>query len=339
MANKYPGYCTDCGREVRAGHGDLVKRGGKWVVSCGNKSKAAVTPKADKPKVVAPEGMRLTDQHISSSNAALNVTFSVNGLGRVSSFEPFQYGTAIKYTRWTGVLREGKPEEALAHDAVCTANEALHADLQGQGQIAYDSEHEFSFPLSAAEQQALSGLVESTKSAMLAAILDGSAEVRVGEVGCDFPHDQILGIKVAGQALEYALIQNVLRPLGLKVDGAKECKDLASAIRERQEAQVVRARKIAEHKERRAQGYHVVLMRRCWECGRTQILGELDDEMREVRMSPEVYAACVREQEHAHARSLATVPEGTILSSVGFDPAPESKFDFRIVESDWYCGC
>jgi hypothetical protein len=339
MANKYPGYCTDCGREVRAGHGDLVKRGGKWVVSCGG-SKAAVAPKVEKPKVVAPEGMRLTDLHISSSNAALNVSFRLNGLGRASSFAPFQYGTAIKYTRWTGVLREGRPDEAAAHDAICEANEALHADLQAQGQIAYDSEqHEFSFPLSATEQAALSGLIESAKSGMVSAILDGTAEVRVGEVGCDFPHDQILGIKVAGESLEYALIQNVLGSLNLKVDGGKECKDLAAAIRERQQAQIERARKVAEHKERRAQGYHVVLMRRCWECGRTQILGELDDEMREVRMSAEVYAECVRDQKQAHARSLATVPEGTILSSVGFDPAPESKFDFRVVESDWYCGC
>jgi hypothetical protein len=353
MANRYPGYCTDCGREVRAGHGELIKRDGKYLVSCGKGKPAAAPKPVEKPKAVAPEGMRLTGMRLSSSNPALTVAFGVNGIGNAYTSGYSQHGTAIKYTRWSNEpmkytsrpedagksIREIDPAGAAAHDAACDGNEALYAALQAQGQIAYDSRHEYSFPLSADEHKAIAAMIADAKAAMLSAILDGSAEVRVGEVGCDYPHDQILEIKVGGEKQEYALIQTLLGEFSLKVDGSEECKDLAAAIRHQQEKQAERARKLQEHRERRANGYHVVVIRQCWECGRTQILGELDDNMHEVRMPADVYAECVREQKAAHARSLATVPEGTLLSSVGFEPEPESKFQFHCVESDWYCGC
>jgi len=316
MANSYPGYCVDCGRSVRANHGELVKKGGKWVVSCG-KSKSAATPKTEQPKEVAPEGMRLTDLRISSSNAALTVKFAVNGLGSAYVCAGYSNATIIQYTNGS--------------------NDALIANLTEQGRL-HKNTYDSWFLLSAEEQAACSKLIADAKAELLSAILDGTAAINVSEVGCDYPHLQVCGVTLPGQekAVEYALLQSLLSDLRLKVDGREECKDLAAAIRTSQAAQTERARKIQAHKERRAQGYHVVLVKRCWECGRTKILGELDDEMREMRMSPEVYAECVREQQTA---SLASVPAGTILSSVGFGPAPESKFDFRVIESDWYCGC
>jgi hypothetical protein len=340
-SNRYPGYCVDCGRDVRANHGELVKRGGKWVVSCGKGSRKAVPAAEPKPKVIAPEGNRLRDLTISSSNACLTVKFSVEGLGHAYSLAPWAMATAIKYSRWEaeGSLRANRPEEAADHDAACEANEKLHAQLKAQGQVAYDSEHEFSFPLSAEETATLAKLIDETKARMLDAILDGSATVDVHEVGCDFPHQSICGVAIGEEKIEWALMYETLRSLNIAVDNSDACKDLAAVIRQRQQAQIERDEKLAEHKRRRAAGYHVVLLQRCWECGRTRILGEYDDDMHVVRMPAEVYTACLDEQKQAHARSLAAVPAGTILSSVGFEPAAESKFEFRIERSDWYCGC
>ena len=318
MANRYPGYCEDCGREVRANHGELVKRGSKWVVSCGKKR--ASTPaviETPKPKTTAPDGMRLTDLTLSGSNASLMVRFGVNGAGLAQWFPGYDTGRLIEYTNGS--------------------NADLIAKLTEQGQITR-GQYESSFPLSSEEKAALTNFVASEKARVLTAILDGSAEIEVREVGCDFPHLQLCGVKVEGQKTEYALIQDLLREFNLAVDGKAVCQDVAQAIRDRQAAQIERQKKLDEHKAHRAQGFHVVLVRRCWECGRTQILGEYDDQMHVVRMSKETYAECQQEQSRAHARSLATVPEGTILSSVGFDPAP-SKFEFRIDGENWYCGC
>lgn len=320
------------------------------MVSCGKKAPAVTPTPAEKPKVIAPDGVRITDARITNVNASLSVAFSINGTGRVESFAPFSYGRSVKYKRWDNEplrygehagksLREIDPAGAVAHDALCEANEKLYATLQSQGQIAFDNKHEFSFPLSSQEQELLAKMVAAAKSALLAAILDGSAEIRVDEVGCDYPHDQILGIKVAGASQEYALIQELLREFNLKVDGSAECKDLAGAIRTRQAQAAQRAAELAAHQAKRAQGYHVVALKRCWECGRTVILGEYGDDFAIMRMPPDVYAACVEEQRAAHKRSLESVPEGTLLSSVGFVPSQESKFDFRVAEGDWYCGC
>ena len=41
-----------------------------------------------------------------------------------------------------------------------------------------------------------------------------------------------------------------------------------------------------------------------------------------------LWAEAKKAQSAGHAASLATVPAGTILSSVGFQPDPKSKFEF-----------
>jgi hypothetical protein len=46
MSNRYAGYCADCQREVGAGHGELRKQDGRWVVRCGQKSTDSPTPTA-----------------------------------------------------------------------------------------------------------------------------------------------------------------------------------------------------------------------------------------------------------------------------------------------------
>lgn len=33
--NRHPAHCTTCDTKVAAGHGRLVKVGGRWMVSCG----------------------------------------------------------------------------------------------------------------------------------------------------------------------------------------------------------------------------------------------------------------------------------------------------------------
>lgn len=350
--NQYPGFCVDCGCNVKRGHGELKKRGGKYVVSCGRGVTAKPAP-PPAPKPERPTGMRLADLRIVSSNAALCVRFSVDGVGSADAFEPYSVGRAVKYTRWsewTPKLAQysDKPVEehrafyesqAAQHVAACEANEALYAALKGQ--IRYDADHEFQFLLSVEEEAAVKQFVADAKTALLAAILDGTATINVHEVGCDYPHLQVGGIRLpdSDTDVEYALTQNLLRDFGLKVDGREECRNLAAAIRASQikidQANVAKA----AHRVKRAAGHHVVALKRCWECGRTQILGEYDDEFRLVRMPEPVYAACVAQQKRAHERSLSMVPAGTILSSVGFDPEPETMFEFRIEESDWYCGC
>jgi hypothetical protein len=353
MANRYPGYCIDCGREVRANHGELIKRGGKYMVSCGKgkAASAAATP-ASKPKLERPTGNRLGALAVGSSNAALCAEFSVDGLGIAQSFAPYEIARAIKYVRWDNQplkwapkpedvgksLRELHPEEAAAHDLQCEANEALYGHLHAAGQLSSDEKSEFRFLLSEEEQAAIVKLISDRKAAMFSAILDGSAEIRVGEVGCDYPHPQILEITVAGEKQEYALIQTLLADYSLRVDGSAACEDLAGALRKRMDAKLKQEAALAAHRARRAAGHHIVILRRCWECGRTQILGELDDNMNTVRMAPDVYAACRREQQEAHQRSIASA-EGRVLSSVGFEPDPESKFEFQIDGEDYYCGC
>jgi hypothetical protein len=354
--NQYPGYCIDCERQVKAGHGDLKKRGGKYVVSCGRgKSTQPVSKPPAKPAPERPTGMRLSNINLSSSNASLTLKFQVNGVGLAESHDPYTEGRVGKSTRWDNEplmwadkpedagksLRELRPAEAAKHDALCDAAEALYAALAAAGQIARESKYEINFLLSIDEEETLKRFVADAKTALLTAILDGSASITVSEVGCDFPHPQICGIRLPGadQDVEYALVQHLLGEFHLQVDGSEACKDLAGAIRA-QQAKIEQSNAAKEeHRLKRAAGHHVVAMKRCWECGRTQILGELDDNFGLVRMPEPIYRECINEQKSAHARSLATVPSGTLLSSVGFSPDPQSSFEFRIVESDWYCGC
>jgi hypothetical protein len=355
--NQYPGYCIDCQREVKRGHGDLKKRNGKYVVSCGRgaTSKPAVIS-APKPKPERPTGNRLSDLRITSQNATLSVGFAVDGIGYAMTYAPFQNATGIKYKRWSNEplswtdkpedkgksLREIRPDEAIAHDASCGANEALLASLKSKGQITCESDHEFTFFLSLEEETLCAKLISDTKAACLAAILDGTATVQVHEIGCDFPHMSVGSITLPGaeKPLEFSLSYDLLvTDLRLKLDGQAECKDLAGAIRERQAKIAEKDAEKEAHKLKRANGYHLVAIKRCWECGRTKILGELDDNFHLVRMSESVYAECIGEQRKGHERSLATVPAGTMLSSIGFDPDPASTFEFRCIENDWYCGC
>ena len=76
------------------------------------------------------------------------------------------------------------------------------------------------------------------------------------------------------------LIQSTLSTFHLKVDGKEECRDLAAAIRTKQAAKIAQDDEAARHAARRKDGVHVVALKRCWECGRTMIIGELDDKMR-----------------------------------------------------------
>ena len=357
MSNQYAGYCIDCQRQVKPGHGDLHKRNGKYVVSCGR----AATAKQSPPPPAKPErpttGNRLSDLRITSQNAVLSVGFRVDGVGYAMTYAPFQHATAIKYKRhsaWTPDLakyagRENDPEShradydrrAAEHAIVVEENESLYAALKASGQIAYDNEHEFTFLLSQEEEAASAKLIAEAKEQLLAAILDGTATIDVREVGCDFPHPQVCGVTLPGadKSVEYALLQNLLAELRLKVDGRAECADLSSAIRAAQKRRDKSDAERAAHIALRARGYHIVALRRCWECGRTEILGEYNDNYHVVRMQEQVYIECVAAQREGHARSMATVPAGEIISSVGFDPNPAHNFDFRVAENDWYCGC
>jgi len=49
MSNRYAGYCADCQREVDAGHGELRRETGRWVVRCGRKASNSPTPAAPIP--------------------------------------------------------------------------------------------------------------------------------------------------------------------------------------------------------------------------------------------------------------------------------------------------
>ena len=51
MPNRYPGYCTDCGAQCPAGHGELKRmKSGAWVVSCGGARSATVrAPSQNRP--------------------------------------------------------------------------------------------------------------------------------------------------------------------------------------------------------------------------------------------------------------------------------------------------
>ncbi len=94
---------------------------------------------------------------------------------------------------------------------------------------------------------------------------------------------------------------------------------------------------IAELTAARAAGGHIVALKRCWECGLTQVIGEYNDSGSIVRMPGDVYRQAVAAQAAAHRRSAESAGDEA-LSSAGFNPEPGTKFQFRVVETH-YCGC
>lgn len=89
--------------------------------------------------------------------------------------------------------------------------------------------------------------------------------------------------------------------------------------------------------ERETNGVVVVALRRCWECGRTQIMGELKRGGRIERMPKDQWQKAVNAQSVAHTNSLQTA-QGEVISSVGFINT-DSSFEFVVVDDDWYDGC
>ncbi len=94
---------------------------------------------------------------------------------------------------------------------------------------------------------------------------------------------------------------------------------------------------IAEIATVRAAGGHVVALKRCWECGLTQIVGEYNDSGSIVRMPEAVYREAAAAQTAAHRRSAESAGD-QVLSSIGFDPEPGTRFQFRVTQT-YYCGC
>jgi hypothetical protein len=89
--------------------------------------------------------------------------------------------------------------------------------------------------------------------------------------------------------------------------------------------------------ERESNGVIVVALRRCWECGRTQIMGELKRGGRIERMPKDLWQKAANAQGVAHAKSVQAA-QGEIISSIGFENT-DSRFEFVVVDDDWYDGC
>jgi hypothetical protein len=115
-------------------------------------------------------------------------------------------------------------------------------------------------------------------------------------------------------------------------------KELAFMFRSEESSRRNRAE---EWDEREAKGITVVTLKRCWECGRTQITGQMLRGGRTQRMPRELYDEAVKEQAKAHENSRRTIVDqpGTIISIIGFIPNRDSKFEFVVIDDDWYCGC
>jgi hypothetical protein len=123
-------------------------------------------------------------------------------------------------------------------------------------------------------------------------------------------------------------------------------RDLLDLLRQHVE-RIRRAREDARHRaeeqarrarDLRARGGALVATSRCWECGRQEILGMLDESGRVVRMPHDLHLAAqdaLRErQRRSYERAAAAGPP----ASVGVEPDPADPFDFVVIQ-ERYCGC
>lgn len=175
--------------------------------------------------------MELSNLQIASANASFAVQFSLDGMGEAYATAPFDRATVRIYT-------DGR-------------NDALVAKLRERG--LKGDKYQMNFRLLGDKPAILAAFAASARAALIAAILDGSATWEVRQVGCDYVHPQIAAMRVNGQDVDFALIQDALGSLNLSVDGAAACADLAGAIRRRQ-AERIGPRLAPEPL-------------RCWECG------------------------------------------------------------------------
>lgn len=132
MSNRYSGYCGDCRREVGAGHGELKKEGGKWIVRCGKTSPAPKTPPGckppagpvflDSPIINTPHVATLTDDRAAEILAALGSEFARPlpaaepalsiGYRITVGDKEIEIGTC---TRWVGIATDWG-DHSLPHD-------------------------------------------------------------------------------------------------------------------------------------------------------------------------------------------------------------------------------
>lgn len=82
--NNYPGFCISCDRRVPAGHGNLVKRNGRWMVQC---SKSA---KRSSPKRGSAKPSRPSPKKSSRSEPPAGPRVS-----RAQGKDPFEVGATI----------------------------------------------------------------------------------------------------------------------------------------------------------------------------------------------------------------------------------------------------
>lgn len=98
------------------------------------------------------------------------------------------------------------------------------------------------------------------------------------------------------------------------------------------------ARRDALWDERERKGVVVVALKRCWECGLTHVVGQQVRGGRTKKMPRQLFDQVRQQANNAHRRSMQDMGD-ELVSSVGFQPAEDPRFEWVIVDDDWYCGC
>jgi len=148
------------------------------------------------------------------------------------------------------------------------------------------------------------------------------------------PSEELIA-RAGGWAPAYSLATEFLRPYGVAVHGYLPprkpgeayyagmplTKDILDAIfskklAAKKEAEQKQEAGLAEIREFRAEGGHVVALNVCWECGSNRILGEYDDSGRVVRMDRAVYS----------------------MAAEALGKGASLRFTFKVLRSE-YCGC
>lgn len=320
---KYPGVCRVCGSKIRVGQEIEWERGGRPAhAKCVTKSVSS--SRAAEPK--AP--------------AAPAITVEVIGDYKLDEYDNLGFG----YRLPDGEEQRGR--DVTPNGFVFWVGSYSVADRDAKLAEALEAKAR----LISERQQ----LVESFRQRLLA----GEKLLMVNTRGYDGMEYPVLGVASEVSAMDfrhyYKLVAELFPWLGrmgnaygsylrtdlpagtlLSIEDVQSIEaDAYNAWRQEREEH---ERHLAEIRNIRAAGGHMVVLQQCEECGRTRIVGEFTDDGHVVRMPEDVYCQAVAAQTAAHRRSAESAGD-QILSSIGFDPEPGTGFEFRVVET-YYCGC